>query len=387
MPLTPFPSDDGTEPRDPTPVSGMRLKDAEKIAADRLEGGDGSLKDALADVVANSLPSDEIARLTDRIGAAQAAYTGPRDAATLPFPAEPAGVGAASGPGEQALLGMPEWSEARAAVASELADMQSQPLFLQAEQQQLGGGTHWQPARQDAEPYHPAQHEPVQTIAPEPEPIAEAPRQEPLPRLSELGPFEPVRPQSLNARLQGRLLDEPPEAPLPESEAHRPEPPRPQPPSETAVAPIATALDAAARLAADADVAAAALQNLTRMLQAHHRPASMVPSPMQQAALRPTPARSAEPEPRPRPMAARPTAPVDDPSQMAARPRPEHRPVQRVLPRPAPQYAVTRPVRPPTLRPPPVPRDMRQFDVRGFLAGFVVSCLIGALIYMYLMTG
>jgi hypothetical protein len=245
----------------------MRLKDAEKIAADRLEGGDGSLKDALADVVANSLPSDEIARLTDRIGAAQAAYTGPRDAATLPFPAEPAGVGAASGPGEQALLGMPEWSEARAAVASELADMQSQPLFLQAEQQQLGGGTHWQPARQDAEPYHPAQHEPVQTIAPDPEPVAEAPRQEPLPRLSELGPFEPVRPQSLNARLQGRLLDEPPEAPLPESEAHRPEPPRPQPPSETALAPIATALDAAARLAADADVAAAALQNLTRMLR------------------------------------------------------------------------------------------------------------------------
>jgi hypothetical protein len=30
---------------------------------------------------------------------------------------------------------------------------------------------------------------------------------------------------------------------------------------------------------------------------------------------------------------------------------------------------------------------MRQFDVRGFLAGFVVSCMIGALIYMYLMTG
>jgi hypothetical protein len=39
------------------------------------------------------------------------------------------------------------------------------------------------------------------------------------------------------------------------------------------------------------------------------------------------------------------------------------------------------------LRPPPIPRDVRQFDVRGFLAGFVVSCMIGALIYMYLMTG
>ena len=95
-------------------------------------------------------------------------YSSPARCPPLPFPAEPAGVGAARGPGEQALLGMPEWSEARAAVASELADMQSQPLFLQAEQQQLGGGTHWQPARQDAEPYHPAQHEPVKTIAPEP---------------------------------------------------------------------------------------------------------------------------------------------------------------------------------------------------------------------------
>jgi hypothetical protein len=32
-------------------------------------------------------------------------------------------------------------------------------------------------------------------------------------------------------------------------------------------------------------------------------------------------------------------------------------------------------------------RDTRQFDLRGFLAGFAVSCAIGALIYIYLMTG
>jgi hypothetical protein len=382
MSSAPFPANEGSEPHDSTPATGLRLKDAEKIAADRLEGSGGSLQEALAGVVANS-PRDEIESLTDRIGAAQSAYVGPSETTKLPFPGEAARAGAAGGSTEQALLGLREWGEARATVAAELADIQSQPLFLQSEQQQLGGGTHWQPVKEDAEPYHPAEHERAQPTALEPAPTGEPPRAEPP--LPQTRPPEPPRPQSLNARLQAPLPEEPPaEEPL--AEPPRPEPPRPQALGEATVTPIATALDAAAKLAADADAAAAALQNLTRMLQAHQRPASMIPSPMQQAALRPTEPRPPESEPRFVPTPPRSISP-SDPLQMATPPRPEQRPIQRMMPRPAPQYPAARPIRPPTLRPTPAPRDTRQFDLRGFLAGFALSCAIGALVYMYLMAG
>ena len=375
MSYAPFPSNDGSDQQDPARVTGLRLRDAQQIAADRLDGGgDGSLKDALADVIANGTPRDDIERLTDRIGAAQAAYIAPSDAPTLPFLAEGPNFGFGGEKKEQTLAGLPQWSEARATVAAELADMQSQPLFLQTDQQQLGGGTHWQPTEQDAEPYHPVQQEPAPTFVAEAAPV-----------------FEPPLPAA--------SLPEPPlpAAPLPEP---------PVAPSDPAIAPINTALDAAAKLAADADAAAAALESLTRMLQAHRRPASTIPAP-QDVAQRPVSApRPAAPEPHaeqmvPRPAAAevhaaqvnyaqaapRPDAPEHDPLQMAPRqPRPIQRPVQ-LVPKPTNFPEPLRPVRPPMLRPTPMARDSRQFDLRGFMAGFAFAWAIGAMIYIYLLAG
>ena len=373
MSYAPFPSNDGSDQQDPARVPGLRLRDAQQIAANRLDGGgDGTLKDALADVIANGTPRDDIERLTDRIGAAQSAYIAPSDAPTLPFLAEGPNFGFGGEKKEQTLADLPQWSEARATVAAELADMQSQPLFLQTDQQQLGGGTHWQPTEQDAEPYHPVQQEPAQTFVAEAAPV-----------------FEPPLPAA--------SLPEPP-APLPE---------RPVAPSDPAIAPINTALDAAAKLAADADAAAAALESLTRMLQAHRRPASMIPA-SQDVAQRPV-----EPAPRPaasepdaeqmapRPAMAetlaaqvnyaqagpRPDAPEHDPLQMAPRqPRPVQRPVQ-LVPRPTNLPEPLRPVRPPMLRPTPMARDSRQFDLRGFMAGFAFAWAIGAMIYIYLLAG
>jgi hypothetical protein len=389
MSYAPFPSNDGSEPQDTTRAAGLRLRDAEKIAANRLDGGgDGSLKDALADVVANGTPRDDIERLTDRIGAAQAAYVAPSDAPTLPFPADGPNFGFGGEKKEHAPLDLPQWSEARATVAAELADMQSQPLFLQTDQQQLGGGTHWQPTEQDAEPYHPVQPEPAHTFVAETAPIAEPPHAEPP--LPEPPRAEPPRPEP--------PLPEPPRAELPLT----------QPPREATVAPINTALDAAAKLAADADAAAAALESLTRMLQAHRRPASTIPAPHDVAQRRPV-----EPDPRPaasephaeqmapRPAAAeaypahanyaqaapRPDVPERDPLQMAPRqPRPIQRPVQ-LVPRPETLPEPLRPVRPPMLRPTPMARDQRQFDLRGFMAGFAFAWAIGAIIYIYLLAG
>ena len=376
MSYAPFPSNDGSDQQDPARVTGLRLRDAQQIAANRLDsGGDGSLKDALADVIANGTPRDDIERLTDRIGAAQAAYIAPNDAPTLPFLAEGPNFGFGGEKKEQTLADLPQWSEARATVAAELADMQSQPLFLQTDQQQLGGGTHWQPTERDAEPYHPVQQEPAQTYVAEAAPV-----------------FEPPLPAA--------SLPEPPlpAAPLPEP---------PVAPSDPAIAPINTALDAAAKLAADADAAAAALESLTRMLQAHRRPASTIPAP-QDAAQRPVePApRPAAPEPHaeqmaPRPAAAevyaaqmnyaqtapRPNVPEHDPLQMVPRqPRPVQRPVQ-LVPKPTNYPEPLRPVRPPMLRPTPMARDSRQFDLRGFMAGFAFAWAIGAMIYIYLLAG
>lgn len=449
MAYPPVPPNDGGEPSDVTRGTGVRLSDDAQITADKPDlNGDAALEDALAGAVANGT-QDEIERLTNRIGAAQGTYAAPSgDASSLPLPAEPAGQGLPSEPGESNLLGLRDWSEARATVAAELAEIQSQPLFLKAEQQQVGGGTHWHPAEQDAEPYRPEQEpaEPVQTVTPEPVLLAELPPPEPLvaeplaaeplvseplvpePPVSELPlpeatdaqsadtpevplgeptpaeprPAEPALPQSLHARLEESQpelpLPEPllPEAPRPQSlsarlEAPLPEAPLPEPPQAQSAkeATVASALDAATKLVADADAAAAALENLSRMLQGHQRPASMIPSPGQHAALRPMnpSARSGMPDSRPIPMPPRSVMPDGDPLRMAT-PRPEHRPVQRMM-RPAPAAevpAAPRPVRPPTLQPTPVPRDTGQFDLRGFMAGFAVAGAIGALLYIYLMT-
>jgi hypothetical protein len=448
MAYPPLPPKEGGEPSDATRGAGVRLGDAGQITADKLDlNDDRPLEDALAGAVANGT-QDEIQRLTKRIGAAQARYAVPNgDASSLPQLAEPASQGLPSQPSEGTLLGLRDWSGSRATVAAELAEIQSQPLFLKAEQQQMGGGTHWHPAEQDAEPYHPVQQEPaepVQTATPEVALITEPPLPVPLvaeplvpdppapePPVSELAQSErplfepmdvqspdtsadaplaeptlaePARPQSLHARLEASqpesvLADASrPEASRPQSlsarlEAPLPEPPLTEPPqaqsvNEAAVTPIASALDAAAKLAADADAAATALENLSRMLQAHQRPASMVPSPGQHAALRPMHpgARPGTPNSRPMPTPPRSVMPDGDPLQMAS-PRPEHRPVQRIM-RPAPaEVPAARPVRPPTLRPAPIPRNTRQFDLRGFMAGFAIAGAMGALLYIYLMTG
>jgi hypothetical protein len=316
-----FPSNDGSEFHDPIQSARFRLRDTEKIAADRLEtGGDGTLKEALAGVDPSFRPTNEVERLTDRIEAAQAGYnSAATETSTLPFPAEPVpDVPAADAP-SLTLLGLPEWSEAQAAVAAELAEAQSLPLVLQEEQTE---GTHWRPAARDAEPYShpldgpadgaadsPTDATPVQAVASRPEPAVEPPM---------------------------------------------PEPPRP------ADAPIANAFDAAAKLAADANAAAVALENLTRLLHNHQRPAAMIPAAQNLS-------------PRPPQLPPRPPAPHQRPA----------------MPAPAviEQRSVTRAaVTAPALRPAAAP-ESRQFDVRGFMAGFALSWAIGAVLYIYLMVG
>jgi hypothetical protein len=40
----------------------------------------------------------------------------------------------------------------------------------------------------------------------------------------------------------------------------------------------------------------------------------------------------------------------------------------------------------PSVLPPPVGQEPRRFDIRGFLVGFALSSVIGAVLYLFLMT-
>jgi hypothetical protein len=323
MSYAPFPSNDGGRMSNSAQSTNLRLADAEKIATNRLDfGGNGSLEEALADVRVQPLPrspNEELDQLADRIEAAQAGYNPATFSSSLPFLAETS-FGFAGHASDDTLQGMREWSDARASVASELAELQGQPQFLHEQARLAEGGTHWLPVGHHAEPYARSVRAEVSHAHAAPAPAIERP--------------------TCDVR------------------------------DTTEAAPIATALDTAAKLASDANAAAVALENLTRLLQ-NHRPASVTPVPPQSL-----PERAQEPIPQPRVM----------PQHIPAAAR-DNRPSARntgTAPRPP---AVARPAKPPALRPTPVPNDGRQFDVRGFMAGFALSWAIGAVLYIYMMVG
>lgn len=344
MSYAPFPSN--ASPAHARSAS-LRLGDAAQIAAERLEtSGDGSLKEALAGAVASKdAPADDIQNLADRIEAAQAglnadlraqyaAGTAPHEATQFVDPA-------VSAPEfETAMLGLREWSDDRAAVAAELAEMNSQPLFLQAEAEAQGqagaGGTSWQPAAPDAERYVP-EHEPPQ------------PETAPLQVIAEAQQFAPMsEPQQFVPASEPAPLPAPVNQPAAAS------------PADTA--PATDALDAAAKLAADANAAVAALESLSRMLEDHQRAA-----------------------------AAQPEAPAPEMAHQVPQqpPRVPH-PVPRAQPEPRPALDPAAPLPAavlPEIKPPVPVREGRHFDMHGFFAGFALSWAIGAVLYIYLMAG
>jgi hypothetical protein len=126
--------------------------------------------------------------------------------------------------------------------------------------------------------------------------------------------------------------------------------------------PLSSALDTAVKLAADANAAAAALENLKQMLE-RRLPERSPPRPTVQAS--------------PRTLAAAP------PAQAKAQP-----------PRQLPLHAVRNgrgqtALRPAVLPEPPrrVPVERRRLDVRGFFAGFALSWAFGVVLYLFLTAG
>jgi hypothetical protein len=120
---------------------------------------------------------------------------------------------------------------------------------------------------------------------------------------------------------------------------------------------LTRALDTAARLAADANAAAAALDSLKRLLQ------QGLPDSGQQAIPRAAPAAEHRPQRRPAQLPSRPPPPP-----------PLERPIAT-----APLAAA---------HPAPLPpADRARFDVRGFFAGVALSCAIGIVLYLFMTAG
>jgi hypothetical protein len=142
--------------------------------------------------------------------------------------------------------------------------------------------------------------------------------------------------------------------------------PAPSPGAHESTRPLASALDAAAKLAADANAAAAALENLKRLLE---RQLPSVPD-------SPAPAAAAE---------------ADAQTSASATAAPAMPPPLPSLPLHAVRDGSGRTtLRPAVLAPPPPRRaqpERIRLDVRGFLAGFALSWAFGVVLYLFMTAG
>ena len=139
----------------------------------------------------------------------------------------------------------------------------------------------------------------------------------------------------------------------------------PAPAAEATAQPLTSALDAAAKLAADATAAAEALESLKRLLQRQQQGLATSAPPADGPAWAAAPPERANPKPPPLPSLMLPATgdpgedgqPDDDEPQMPV-PVPRKRAPERV-----------------------------RFDLRGFLAGFALSWAFGVVLYLFMTAG
>jgi hypothetical protein len=146
--------------------------------------------------------------------------------------------------------------------------------------------------------------------------------------------------------------------------------PLPEVTAAQSIEPLTSALDAAVRLAADASVAAEALENLKRLLERKQQLESQLPH-----------------------LAAdsQPTSASDDADASAPAPQQPLPPLP--LPLHAEQDAAGGSAASTTVLPPPPwrrrrpPPERRVFDLRGFMAGFALSWAFGVVLYLFMTAG
>jgi hypothetical protein len=134
------------------------------------------------------------------------------------------------------------------------------------------------------------------------------------------------------------------------------------------VEPLTSALGAAVRLAADANVAAEALENLKRMLEHKQRVENQLP----QLAVGHAPVPASDYTEASEAVAPAPPPLPPLPLPLHAMPDTGDEPARALL------------LPPPRRRPLP---ERRGFDVRGFMAGFALSWAFGVVLYLFMTAG
>jgi hypothetical protein len=283
------------------PMAGVRLSDAERIASERLDGAADSSLKEALAIVPPSEPSSDGLPLVDRIEAVAASRAAETEAPTFDMKL------AAEASDQQPAVQAPELSEA---VPVE------------------GDGAAWT-EEGDAAPSSST----VTAAAADAGIEAESG--------DDFHPPAGDTPQAADA------------VPAPSAGAHE------------SARPLASALDAAAKLAADANAAAAALENLKRLLerQLPNVPESRAPA-TAEADAQTSASTSAAPA-LPPPLPSLPLHAVRDGSGRTT-------------------------LRPAVLAPPPprrVQSERVRLDVRGFLAGFALSWAFGVVLYLFMTAG
>jgi len=289
---------------------GLRLSDVEGIAARRLDGAEGSLGEALA-IAAPANAGDAAPQATDAVGAVGESFA-------------------------------------------------SEPLvpLIDARSPEVGRTL----ARKPLDAFSPMPMPPVLDVGVAVVTPAEsvAPPAVAAPEIADDGEplFMPTEDR------QGVLAD----TPAAPAMARSPE----EATAAQSIEPLTNALDAAVRLAADASVAAEALENLKRLLERKQQLESQLPH--LAAGSQPT-AASGEAD-----------VPALTPQQPLALP-----PLP--LPLHAEQDAAGGSTASTTVLPPPPrrrrrpPPERRVFDVRGFMAGFALSWAFGVVLYLFMTAG
>lgn len=324
---TPLPFDDGGNDRVSALQLDLRLGDAEEITAERTKGAaEASFDEALA-IVPHEEPTTASPRLADRIEAicelAKTDDVGQPAQALMPSASPAPAVALIEVPEEPQPAPEPDPPPSPATDA--LDAIPSTPLLALAEEAVLDA-----PAVSEAEqtavatPQAATDETPGEVVSAKPVEALELSADEPL--------SDPALAFKLEAIGQPRNVSS-----------------------------LANALDAAVKLAEDANAAAEALENLKHLLE-RRLPEVAVPPAQAPAALEATVAEPPEAAAMPPPLPLLPA--VRNPSSEAAL-----RPA--MLPK-APHR---------------VPAERRTFDVRGFLAGFALSWAFGVVLYLFLTAG
>ena len=333
MASTSLPTDEGESDRVAALPTGLRPIEVGELAAQQLDGAGESPPEPSAPVPANGEDGNDALSTGVRLADAERIASERLD-------------GAAEGSLQEALAIVPAPRPAAFSLVEriELVD------------ESLAAGTVTPPFEPTTE-IQPSDQAPV--VGDEPEPS---------PTISTEG-SDPIVPSESIAALS------PPTADTVATEPAFEPPPVPAADTPAAVAapdnvrPLSSALDAAARLAADANAAAEALANLKRLLERQ----------LPNVAASPAPAATAEPE------AAVPATPAPVALAPAMAPQPPSLPLHAMRDgsgRTTLRPAMLAPLPPRAARP-----ERTLLDVRGFLAGFALSWAFGLVLYLYMTSG